>query len=387
MSNTPPKIAILIYSLAGGGAERVVSYLLPYLKNKGIEVYLVLMNTTISYDIPKDIPIHFIEKSLGDEHGLFKLIKLPWLAYKYARLIKQLKISHSFALLTRPSYINILSQYFTKKTFKISISERSYPSMQYGYNNIQSKINNFLIKRLYPKADQIICNSHGNANDLVENYGIITSKIEVVHNPINIENINDVVPDGAIFKKNNFNIITVGRMDAGKNHELLIRTIVDVPKVHLFILGDGALKQHLKVLVETKELNERVHFLGFDNNPFRFLKKADLFIFGSNHEGFPNVLLEAMACGLPLLTTNCKSGPDEIMKLPQEQVTTEDIMITDYGILTPVGNRELLQKGLAYCIAHPEFLKNCRTKVKERIQDFKREPILESYVNYIFNKK
>ncbi|SIQ77856.1 glycosyltransferase [Maribacter ulvicola] len=385
MTKRQTKITILIYSLAGGGAERVVSYLLPYLKIKGIEVHLVLMNTTISYDIPKDIPIHYIETSQGDEHGLFKLIKLPWLAYKYARLLKKLKITHSFALLTRPSYINILSQYFTKKTYKISISERSYPSMQYGYNNVQSKINNFLIKRLYPKADQIICNSHGNANDLVKNYGINASKIEVVHNPINIENINDVEPDGAIFKKNNFNIITVGRMDAGKNHELLITAIVDVPQVHLFILGDGVLKEHLKILVATKGLKERVHFLGFDNNPFRFLKKADLFIFGSNHEGFPNVLLEAMACGLPLLTTNCKSGPDEIMKLPQKEVTTTDIMITDYGILTPVGNSDLLQKGLSYCIAHPEYLKNCRTKVKERIQDFKREPILEAYTKEILS--
>ncbi|WP_047245788.1 glycosyltransferase [Maribacter thermophilus] len=385
MFNTPPKIAILIYSLAGGGAERVVSYLLPYIQKQGIEVHLVLMNSIISYDIPKDIPIHYIEKSEGDENGVLKLIKLPFLAYKYARLLKKLKITHSFALLTRPSYINILSQYFTKKTYKISISERSYPSMQYGYKNLQSKINNILIKYLYPKADQIICNSKGNANDLIKNYKIPPSKIEVVYNPIDIEKINKVALDSSIFQKDTFNIITVGRMDAGKNQELLINAIEDFPSVHLFILGDGPLKAHLHSSVENKNLTDRVSFLGFDNNPFKFLKGADLFIFGSNHEGFPNVLLEAMCCGLPILTTNCKSGPDEIMEL--EHPKTDDVMITDYGILTPVGNVDLLKKGLSYCLEHPAFLDNCRIRVKERIQNFEREPILESYVNYILKQK
>jgi N-acetylgalactosamine-N,N'-diacetylbacillosaminyl-diphospho-undecaprenol 4-alpha-N-acetylgalactosaminyltransferase len=377
------KISILIYSLAGGGAERVVSYLLPYLKNKGIEVHLVLMNSTISYDIPKDIPIHFIEKSQGDEHGLLKLLKLPWLSFKYAQLLKKLRITHSFALLTRPSYINILSQFFTKKNYKISISERSYPSMQYGYGNLQSKINNFLIKYLYPKADQIICNSHGNASDLIENYNLTSSKIAVVHNPINIEKIDNIEKDPSLFQKDRFNIITVGRMDFGKNQELLIKAIAPFATMRLYILGDGYLRESLEQLVKELDLTDRVLFLGFDNNPFKYLKAADLFLFGSNHEGFPNVLLEAMACGLPIVSTNCKSGPDEIMELKERK--TDDIMITEYGILTPVGDLKLMQKGLAYCLEHPEFLAYCCNNVKRRIQDFKKEPILEAYTQHILS--
>ncbi|PIB31203.1 glycosyltransferase [Maribacter sp. 4U21] len=376
-----PKIAILIYSLSGGGAERVVSYLLPYLKNKRMEVHLVLMNVNVSYDIPADIPIHFIEKSKGDEHGFFKLIKLPWLAYKYAKLLNQLKITHSFALLTRPSYINILSKHFTNYKYKISISERSYPSMQYGYNNLQSKINNLLIKKLYPKADQIICNSHGNANDLINNYNIAASKIEVVHNPVDIEKIDTVEKKDGFFSEAFFNIVTIGRMDAGKNHQLLIKAIVPFKKMRLYILGDGWLRESLEQLVDELGLTEQVFFLGFDNNPFKYLKAADLFLFGSSHEGFPNVLLEAMACGLPIVSTNCKSGPDEIMELSNPK--TDNIMLTDYGILSPVGSVELLQKALAYCLEHPEFLDQCRKRVLERILDFKREPILEAYTHHI----
>lgn len=383
MKNEYPKIAILIYSLAGGGAERVVSYLLPYLKSKGIEVHLVLMNSTISYDIPKDIPIHFIEQSQGDERGILKLLKLPTLAYKYAKLLRKLEITHSFAMLTRPSYINILSRFFTSRKFKLVISERSHPSMQYGYGNLQSKINNLLIRFLYPKADTIICNSRGNGEDLIQNYKVLANKITIINNPIDIEKINKVQKNEEVLKPNTFNLITIGRMDTGKNHELLIKAIEGFENVHLYILGDGTLRDYLKDLVIKKKLDNSVTFLGFDNNPFKYLKSADLFVFGSNHEGFPNVLLEAMCCGLPILSTNCKSGPDEIMKLKKS--TTEDIMLTDYGILSPVDNLTLFKKGLTYCLEHPGFLNSCKINVAHRIQDFEREPILEAYTAHILS--
>ncbi|WP_339654727.1 glycosyltransferase [uncultured Maribacter sp.] len=377
------RIAILIYSLAGGGAERVISYLLPYLKNKGIEVHLVLMNNTISYDIPSDIPIHYIEQSQGDESGILKLLKLPGLAYKYAKLLNKLEITHSFAMLTRPSYINILSRYFTSRKFKLVISERSHPSMQYGYGNLQSKINNFLIKLLYPKADTIICNSRGNGDDLIQNYNVNANKITIIHNPIDIDKINKVHKIESVFNSEKFNLVTIGRMDAGKNHELLIRSIEGIKNVHLYILGNGSLRSYLEDLVTDKKLQDNVTFLGFDNNPYKYLKAADLFVFGSNHEGFPNVLLEAMCCGLPILSTNCKSGPDEILEL--KTPTNNDIMVTDYGILTPINNLELFKKGLTYCLDHPEFLKSCKINAASRILDFEREPILEAYTSHILS--
>jgi N-acetylgalactosamine-N,N'-diacetylbacillosaminyl-diphospho-undecaprenol 4-alpha-N-acetylgalactosaminyltransferase len=378
------KIAILVYSLAGGGAERMVSYLLPYLQTKGIEVHLVLMNNNISYVIPKDIPIHYLEQSQGNENGFFKLIKLPFLAYKYAKLLNKLAISHSFSLLTRPSYINILSRYFTRKNYRLVISERSHPSMQYGYNNAQSSINNWLIKRLYPKADTIICNSRGNAEDLTANYGIAKEKIKVAHNPIDTEKIHSVAKLSPGFPDNYFNAITIGRMDQGKNHQLLIQTITDFPTVRLYILGSGSLEGYLKDLVTKLKLTDRVVFLGFDSNPFTYLKAADLFMFGSNHEGFPNVLLEALCCGLPILSTNCPSGPAEIMEL--KAVKTDDIMLTDYGILSPVGDISHFKKGLLYCLEHPKYLAKCRYNAQKRIKDFEREPILDAYTRHILAK-
>ncbi len=370
-------IAILIYSISGGGAERVVSYLLPYLEEKGFTVHLVLMNARVGYDIPKSISVHYIEKSSASENGMLKLLKLPLLAFKYARLLKKLKITHSFSLLTRPNYINVLAQNFATTSIKTIISERAHPSLQYGYGDAQSKINNWLIKKLYPKADFIIGNSKGNVEDLIDNYDIHPDKIKVIHNPIDLQVIEEIPAIADFFDSAYFNMVTVGRMDSGKNHQLLIKAINNVQSTRLYILGTGVLKDNLLELTKELQLEDRVHFLGFDPNPYKYLKSADLFVFGSNHEGFPNVLLEAMACRLPILTTNCKSGPDEIMELDKPAV--DALMKTPYGILTPVDDVDLMAKGMAYFIQNPDYLQSCRINVRQRIKAFEKEGILKAY--------
>ena len=178
-------------------------------------------------------------------------------------------------------------------------------------------------------------------------------------------------------------LVSVGRLQVVKNQRLLIDAVASFKNVRLYIFGEGELRSDLEEQINTLGLNDNVFLMGFESNPFQYLKAADLFIFGSNHEGFPNVIMEAMACGLPILTTNCKSGPDEIMELQYPK--TDDIMITDYGILVPVGNLKLLQKGLTHFLNHPEFLVSCKHHTVIRIQDFKREPILEAYTSHILS--
>ena len=105
-----PIIGILIYSMAGGGAERFVSYLLKFLINTDYKVHLILMNTTIEFDVPNQVEIHYLEESSETENNLAKIIKIPFLARRYSKLLKSLKITHSFSLLSRPNYINVLSK-------------------------------------------------------------------------------------------------------------------------------------------------------------------------------------------------------------------------------------------------------------------------------------
>ncbi|NYJ28034.1 glycosyltransferase [Allomuricauda sp. ARW1Y1] len=377
MNQPQKKIAIFINSLAGGGAERVTSYLLPYLVNKGHAVVLVLTEEELAYPVPKEVPIHYLDKSGKNESGVAKLLKLPWLAYRYAHFLRNENITHSFSLLTRPCYINIMARWFTSHPYKLMVSERNFPSMQYGGNHLQARINNFLVKRLYPKADLVVSNAKASAQDLVDNFGVAKERTRTIYNPIDIDKIQQMEAIQDFFDSNYVNAVSIGRLVPEKNHTFLLDAVLPFNHLRLYIFGEGELRKSLEEKIQGLGLENRVFLMGFESNPFQYLKAADFFLFGSLNEGFPNVLMEAMCCGLPIVSTNCKSGPDEMMELNESK--TDDIMFTDYGILTPVNDVACMQKALEYVLEHPEFLQACKPNLLQRIQDFRREPILEAY--------
>jgi len=201
---------ILIYSLASGGAERVVSILLNELKDK-YNITLVLMNDTIFYDIPKNLQIIYLENSNQNESRIKKLLKLPLLAWKYKKINKS-DISLSF--MNRPNYVNIIAKLM---------------GMKRG-------------------------NSKGNAKDLTNNFNI--KKVDIIYNP-----------DGFIF-------VTVGRLDNGKNHELIIKAMQDID-AKLYIIGEGELKNNLELTIKSLELKDKVFLLGRQENPYKYLAKSE----------------------------------------------------------------------------------------------------------------
>lgn len=377
MNQPQKKIAIFINSLAGGGAERATSYLLPYLVNKGHAVVLVLTEEELAYPVPKEVPIHYLDKSGKNESGVAKLLKLPWLAYRYAQFLRNENITHSFSLLTRPCYINIMARWFTSHPYKLMVSERNFPSMQYGGDHLQARINNFLVKRLYPKADLVVSNAKASAQDLVDNFGVAKERTRTIYNPIDIDKIQQMEAIKDFFDPNYVNAVSIGRLVPEKNHTFLLDAVLPFNHLRLYIFGEGELRKSLEEKIQGLGLENRIFLMGFERNPFQYLKAADFFLFGSLNEGFPNVLMEAMCCGLPIVSTNCKSGPDEMMEL--KEAKTDDIMFTDYGILTPVNDVACMQKALEYVLEHPEFLQACKPNLLQRIQDFRREPILEAY--------
>lgn len=378
------KIGILIYSLTSGGAERQVSYMTSYFLNKGIDTCLILMNDTLKYDLPINLEIFYLEKSSFDESGSKKALKIPILAWKYAKFMKEQKITHSISMLTRSNLINIVSRKLTSHKFKLITNELAFPTLQYSYGGLQSKFNKYLISKLYKKSDLLIGNSNGNVNDLVDNFNMPANKTHVIHNPIDIAKIEDIPALDSFFDNTYFNLITIGRLDIGKNHMMLIRALYQLsnPKIRLYIVGEGFMKEKLDALVRELNMENQIFLMGYESNPFKYLKTADLFVFGSNHEGFPNVLMEAMACGLPILTTNCQSGPSEIMEL---ETPLKDLMITDYGILVPIKNEALMSKGIDYFFNDNAYLEKCKKQVKIRIKDFEKNKILQQYLDAVYS--
>ena len=376
------KVAILIYYLASGGAERQVSIIIKELKEK-FDITLILMNDTIFYEIPKDIKIIYLEKSVPFESGIKKLLKLPILGWKYKKILKKNNIDISLSFMTRPNYINIFAKLYGSK-IKTIISERSYFSLQYSYNNLQSFINKKLVK-LYNFADFIITNSTGNAEDLIENFNISTTKIDTIYNIVDIKKINLLQKEKIAIKKEKFTFVTIGRLDRGKNHQLLIKAIKEID-ANLWIIGEGELKKKLELLIENLKLKDKVKLLGRQNNPYKFLNKADCFVFASNHEGFPNVLLEALACKLPIISTDCKSGPREILA-PNTDFTkqTKEIELAEYGILTPVGDVEKMAKAMKMVIKNKNLGENYLKKAINRVKDFEVKKIMKEWEETIEN--
>ncbi len=368
------KLSILVNDLDTGGAERVVSILLNTLHNR-YDITLFMMHNIIFYDIPKDTKIVIIGNSKLSDSGLVKLLKLPYLAYKYKRLNQNSLTSISF--LSRSNYINILAKLFGMRG-KVIAGERAMPSLQYK-DGIQGKINKFLMKRLYPKADLVFANSKGNALDLEKNFGV--RDVKVIYNPFDIEKIVNLSKEKAQLK-DGFNFITVGRLDNGKNHKLLINAIKNVD-ANLYIIGDGVLKEELSNLIKELGLSNRVFLLGKQKNPYKYLSKANCFVFASNREGFPNVLVEALACGLAVISTDCKSGPREILA-PHTDITFEvynRIELAEFGILTPVNKKDKIIEAMNLLKDNKKLLNSYQEKSLKRAMKFNKDRIIDEFIN------
>jgi len=367
------KLTILIYSLASGGAERVVSILLKELSQK-YEIELVLMRDIIFYDIPKNIKITFLENSNPTENGIFKLLKLPFLAYKYSKIKSDISIS----FMNRPNYINVLSNLFKKS--KTIISERIAPSQEYKNNTLKDKISKYLIKTLYKKADVIVPNSKYIAYELEKIFNVSTNKIKVIYNPVFKPQTLNLKP-----QTSKFIFIHIGRMEEQKNHNLLIKSFKKTNlNAELWLIGDGYLREDLEKRVKDLGLRDKIKFLGRQKDVYKFLKKADCFVFSSDYEGFPNVLLEALSCNLPIISTDCKSGPREILA-PNSDILkqTDDIEIAEYGILTKVGSIDSMKKAMKLIYENKELRYNFKNKAQNRLKEFEIDKIMKEWERII----
>jgi len=367
------KLSILVNDLDTGGAERVVSILLDMLKDR-YDITLFMIHDIVFYDIPKEVKVVIVGNANLQDSGLIKLLKLPILGWQYKKENISSPISISF--LSRSNYINILAKLFGMRG-KVIISERAMPSLQYS-NNIQGKINKFLIRHLFNRADLTVANSQGNALDLKNNFSI--------NNTMVINNLFDVKKIVALSKEDvalhdGFSFVSIGRLDEGKNHQLQIEAMQKID-AKLYIIGDGILREKLEEQIVDLYLEDKVFLLGKQKNPYKYLSKADVFLFSSNREGFPNVLAEALACGLPVISTDCKSGPREILA-PSTDMNfqlTEDVELAEYGILTATNSLKSMTIAMTLMQEDDDLREDYARKSTQRAMDFDKDIIIDKFI-------
>lgn len=373
------KIAIFIVSMYGGGAERVVSILLKHLQYD-YETHLVLLDDTIEYEIPEAQRLHVLNKK-STRNPILNIIKIPLLARRYKKYLENNGITTSFSFLPRPNFIACFLKYLGWKG-KVIINERTFTSVYYDKATLNGKIGSFLVGKLYPKADVITCNSKLIASDLQETFHIRKPAYTVIYNPIDIEAINrklSAIP-AAIPEK--FTFITLGRLDFHKNQALLIKAAALLPDLNFVvkIVGKGDQAGRLKELIQEYKLEHKIELLPHTSNPFELLKNAGSYVMTSNFEGFPNAVLEALACGLPVIATDCKSGPREMLA-PGYDIHAPLSVATplDYGILTPVEDPGQMAAAMQMILQNASLRSEYASKNASRAKDFDAAIIMKEY--------
>lgn len=307
------KISIYLPSLNGGGAERVMVTLANGFVKRGLDVDLVLAKAEGPYLLEVDNKVKIID--LGTSRVAFSL----------PGLVKYLRRERPIAMLSAMNHANVIAlvaRELSGISTRLVVSERNAmtaPGMPPVRGTAQIIL--LLMRWLYPKADVVHAVSNGTADLLAESIGINRKNIRVVYNPIDHDHIHTLSMeplDHPWFANNQPPVIlAMGRLTTQKNFPALIQAFKEVYKKipsRLVILGEGELRGELELMVDKLVLKSNVYLPGFVDNPFKWMRNASLFVLSSYWEGLPNALIQAMACGTPVVSTDCPSGPAEILE-------------------------------------------------------------------------
>lgn len=379
------KIVFMTNSLSSGGAEKVVTVLLNKLSELNIEIELICLEHNDFYYLSEGIKRTYLSDFTGKEGGVKKLFTLPLLAWKLKQYIKKENITLVQSHLYRSNYINILAKLFGSP-HNVQIVNAGTIS-KYNNEGLLGKINLFLIKYLYPKADLIILKSEGMQHDMQKLFDFKCKNI-VINNPYDIKKIEYLKKENIIdfnFSADKKYLISVGRFETFKKQDLIIRSIKELKSkndIELILIGEGIKKDKLIQLSKELGVANKVHFLGRVSNPYKYIARSDVYILSSeNGEGFPNVLMEAMICRTPVVSSDCLSGPREILA-PDTDVDfqlKEGIEQAKYGILFPVGDVNNLSKAIKLVLDDTPLREEYKEKAYRRAQDFSVEKIIEKY--------
>lgn len=305
----PRRIAIFIPDLRGGGAERVMVTLANRFAEKGHRVDLVLASAKGTYLTEVGPGVRVVDLKSG--RMLSSVLPL-------ARYLRRERPDAMLSAMHHVNIVAILARKLARATVRLVISERNSLANLQTTHGVVMRV---LMAILYPSADAVIAVTKAGARELLDAFNLIEAKVFSIPNPLDIERVKQLALeplDHPWFAPGEPPVIlAVGRLAPQKDFSTLIEAFALLRShlaARLIILGEGPLREDLERLVRERGLADQVSMPGFQENPYKWMARCGLFVLCSRFEGFPNVLVQAMACGASVVSTDCPTGPNEILE-------------------------------------------------------------------------
>lgn len=364
------KVLIVVSTLSFGGAERSAGNISAILSRKH-DVSILVLHGNVTY--PYGGELRDLALPYNPEAGLAgKVSKFYNKFVGVRRIVNQIQPDVAIFFAEGPSIIGLWNKLAGMQTTVVTNTQIPPSQM---YKGINAPLYNTMIKRLYRHAAANIALSHGVKQELSTQFNVPPAQIEVIYNPIDLQTVRQqsIEPVAeAPFGTETPVIIAVGRLAEQKNYPLLLRAFARVRRqteCKLAIVGQGHLEEELRTLTRQLEISDAVTFLGWQSNPFKFMRAATLFVLSSTFEGFGNVIVEAMACGCPVIATDCDYGPREILCSDTDQ----------FGVLTPENDEDALTKSILSLLNDPVERNRLIQKGCERAEAFAFSAIEQRY--------
>ena len=360
------KILIIMNNLAGGGAEKALIKLLEKIDKDKYCITLFLLNNEGIYlkelKKYKNLNFAYLTEELNKSNRFYKIKKV---IHKLKKLYFCLYPNYAFTKKLGKNKYDVGIAYLEGVTtlFSANLKNCKKKIAWVHTDLIKNKsLNKILEKGAYKKINRIICVSNDAKSSMIKLYPNLYKKIEVIYNPIDKEEIIEKSKEyKKIFNDKKLNIISIGRLIDAKGYDILLQAhnllIKKGLNYKLYILGEGKERKKLEKYIEKNNLENYTQLLGFKENPYPYLKEADIFVSSSRYEGYPLVLCEAICLEKPIIATNC-TGPKEILENGK------------YGLIAEVENIEDLAEKMEELILNKELRNSYSVLVKKKAETF-----------------
>ena len=370
------RIGIVAGALATGSRERVIFGLAERLTAEGAHVDFLIPSPSAALKDQLPEASRLVDIGSLLTRPFPSLVRLVLSPPSIAGYIKRAKPDLIMTLSIPPGLATLTAKRLAGRDTAIVLRQSNVVRIQGSprYDHVDGRWRDRLIKSLYPGADAFIAVSEGVADNLARLGGIEKARIHAIPNGIFADDINakaeEMIDHPWLGDDQVPVVVAVGRLVKKKEYPTLFRAFADLRKrrpARLIVLGEGRIRPALESLIAELGLKDSIDLPGRVGNPFAYLSRASLYVLSSTYEGMPSALIEALACGCPAVSTDCPSGPSEILANG------------DFGRLVPVGEVQGLADAMAATLADPPS----RERQRARSRDFLAEKTIDGYLDVL----